>query len=119
MKFNSIPNLQEEFETLDNSIAKHHITIIKWIAVTLILSAFAIPTIIISTVHHPVTHDIPPHLNQTACVYVKQYPLQDSTFVTVCNTKTYIFVDIRKFINGSATKIGIHLQKWEQLQVIN
>ena len=103
---------------------KCHLTIIKWIGVILILSTCALPGVVLISVTHcppevkPV--DVNPNLNQTACVYVKQYSLRHNTFATVCNMDGQVFMDIRRFVNGSATHIGIQLSmtQWLSLKQI-
>ena len=53
---------------------------------------------------------VKPNLNQTMCQeYIQQFLLTNSVYVTVCNINGYVFLDIRKFINGNATIIGISL----------
>ena len=100
---------------------KCHLTIIKWIGVILILSTCALPGVVLISVSHcppevkPVA--MTPNLNQSACVYVKQYSLRSNTFATVCNIDGQVFMDIRRFVNGSATQIGIQLSMTQWLSL--
>ena len=106
------PLNREAFEDEIPPSVKCHLTIIKWIGVFVILSTCAVPVIIItSTSQCPSSdYDIKPDLNQTACTYVKQYSLRYNTFATVCNLNGQIWVDFRRYINGSASAIGIQLE---------
>ena len=101
---------------------KCHLTIIKWIGVILILSTCALPGVVLIGVSHcpPEVEPVAmrPNLNQSACVYVKQYYLRGNTYATVCNMNGQIVMDIRRFINGSTTLIGIqlNLNQWLSLK---
>lgn len=111
----SLPALyREEFEDEIPKNIKCHLNIIKWVGVLLILSSCTVPGIVlISTTHcpkSPIDYEVKPDLNQTACVYVKQYHLRHNTYATVCNLNGYVFVDLRRYLNGTATAIGIQLE---------
>jgi len=66
-------------------------------------------------------HGVKPDLNKTACVYVKQFYLQQQLYATVCNQDGYVFVDIRQFVNGTATIIGadLSLLQWLTLKQLS
>lgn len=99
-----------------------HLTIIKWIGVVMLATTCAVPGFVLLSgqVCLPLkTQDtLDPELNQTACIYAKQFYLRDNLYATVCNQRGYVITDIRKFINDSATIIGVSLneQQWAALK---
>ena len=68
---------------------KCHSTIIKRIGVLLVLITCVLSGVVLIDVSHcrsKVKHvDAKPNMNQTACVYIKQYSLRDSTFAKLCH----------------------------------
>ena len=48
-------------------------------------------------------------LNASACLFNKQFRLFDNIYATVCNQDGYVFLDVRKFVNGIPTIIGVDL----------
>lgn len=52
------------------------------------------------------------------CDYTIQYDLQDDIRLTVCKLETVFLIDIRKFVNDTATIKGIQLrsQQWIRLK---
>ena len=56
-------------------------------------------------------------VNQTACSYLKQFDIEDNVILSVCNTDGQILVDIRVFLNDTATIRGIplNLKQWKVL----
>ena len=119
---NSVDGFLMESRNQHNKFLKNHLMRIKWIGLLLILlSTSVIPGIYFV---HPTftTQDFSPENsfinNQTACVYIKKYHLQYDTYVHVCNLEGFIFLDIRKFINETATAMGIqlNLQQWQLLK---
>lgn len=50
-------------------------------------------------------------LNSTLCTYVKQFPLTEDVFATVCSYKRSMRLDIRYFINGRPTIKGIYINR--------
>lgn len=126
----------EESET-KIAFLRQHIYLVKTVGVVfIILSVCIIPSVVlISTVCSRHDNDIgasttqidvddiavtttPIDANQTACLYVKQFTLARNMRVTVCNQHSEIIVDIRRFINGTSTIIGIplHLHQWLTLK---
>lgn len=101
---------------------KCHLTIIKWIGVLILATTCAIPGFVLLTEQNrlPLENQHSPNqdLNQTACVYVEKFYLRGNQYMTVCNQQGYVETDIRKFINGSATIIGVNLnlQQWNTLK---
>jgi hypothetical protein len=47
--------------------------------------------------------------NTTFCRYIKQYPLPEKYFVTICSFQGEIRIDFRKFINNYPTIQGVYL----------
>jgi hypothetical protein len=99
-----------------------HLTIIKWIGILILATTCTIPGFVILThteCSFPASDDpgMKPDLNRTACVFVKQFYLQDRLYATVCNQNGYVFVDLRQFINGSATIIGVDLAQIQWLSL--
>ena len=106
---------------------RYHLTLIKLIGVILIvLTCAASPILIIglaaSNNPMPLDYEVRVEsqaiMNQTACVYVKQFSLQENLYATICNVDGTILVDLRHFLNGSATILGIplHLKQWLSLK---
>lgn len=121
------PAISDAFSLMDELSLKHknlrcHLTIIKWVGVVILATAFTVPGVILlvqqDSSHQSFDEGIQPELNKTACVYVKQFYLQDQIYATVCNQNGYVFVDIRQFINGTATIIGVdlNLRQWLTLK---
>ena len=122
----SLPAFYKEFEHEIPKSVKFHLTIIKWIGVFLVLSVCALPGIIIIVTssghnlppYYDHTREVMPDTNQSACVFVKQFHLLYRTYATVCNIDGYVFLDLRQFVNGSQTIIGIALEsnQWTRLK---
>ena len=47
--------------------------------------------------------------NTTFCRYIKQYPLPENYFVTICSYQGEIRIDFIKFINNYPTIQGVYL----------
>ena len=56
-------------------------------------------------------------LNASACLFNKQFRLLDNIYVTVCNQDRYVFLDVRKFVNGTPTIIGVDLSLMQWLSL--
>ncbi|MES9880678.1 MAG: hypothetical protein ABW185_07335 [Sedimenticola sp.] len=102
---------------------RQHINLVKIIGVIFILlSAFIIPSVVLMTTvcfpNNTYSSEIDVEANQTACMYVKQFALSRNMRVTVCNQGSEIIVDMRRFINGTSTIIGLPLQlrQWSKLK---
>lgn len=114
----------EELTLADKNL-KCHFTIIKWIGVLILATICAVPGFVIlshSVSSLPVSdNDVRSNLNKTTCVYAKQFYLQESLYATVCNQNGYVFVDIRQFVNRSATIIGVDLSllQWLTLKQLS
>ena len=93
---------------------KGHFRTIKRIGVIVMVLICAVPGIVmvsVSVTNRPPNNDINPiNLNHTACVYVKQYHLQGNVYGTLCNQNGLIFLDVRRFLNETASPIGIQLE---------
>lgn len=57
-------------------------------------------------------------MNNTTCVFVKRFHLTENEYVTVCNLKGEMVLDIRKFVNNTATIKGLrlNLNQWGTLK---
>lgn len=116
--------LAEELAFKDKNI-RCHFTIIKWIGVLVLITTCAVPGVVILSQRDcslPVSDGgVKPNLNKTECLYVKQFYLQESLYATVCNQAGYVFLDIRKFVNGTATIIGVDLSllQWLSLKQLS
>ena len=117
-------SLAEDLTFRDTNL-RCHLTIIKWIGVVILATICAVPPLVIlshSDCSLPVSDNgVRPNLNKTECVYVKQFYLQESLYATVCNQNGYIFVDIRQFVNRSATIVGVDLSllQWLTLKQLS
>ena len=60
-------------------------------------------------------------VNQTACSYLKHFDLKDNVILTVCNRDGETMLDIRLFLNQTATIRGIplNLRQWNVLQGVS
>ena len=107
---------------------KNHLTGIKWVAATFMFATLvALPGIVLISVQSShqckqlnETIDAPNERpNNSTCVYVKRYHLLENIYATVCNLDGYIVIDLRKFINNTATINGIqlNLQQWQSLKL--
>ena len=109
----------EDELSLNGKNMRCHLTIIKWIGVFLLAITCAAPGFVILGEQHPTDYpwiavkDPQPQLNLSTCVYAKQFPLHDHVFATVCNQDGYVFVDVRKFVNQTATIIGVELSSYQ------
>ncbi len=56
--------------------------------------------------------------NATTCDYSERYYIGETTYLTVCDLNGYVILDIRKFINNSASIAGIPLSvnQWISLK---
>ena len=59
--------------------------------------------------------------NQTACSHLKQFDLSNNMILSVCHRDREISVDIRLFLNQTATIRGIplNLRQWNVLQRVS
>ena len=65
-----------------------------------------------------VTFDSQGQWNETLCDYMKQFPLPEDYYVTVCLYQKTVRIDFRKFINGKPTILGFYLKlnQWNYLK---
>jgi len=115
--------IEESRVTGDNRILSRHLKIIKFGGILfLLLVSTLIPGLIIlndekgqeiNVSDFKVVHQD----NETACVFIKQYDIYLDTFVTVCNRYGVVVLDIRRFINDTATIIGIQLSERQWLRL--
>ena len=119
-----------EQDTRRLAVIHQHLNIVKLVGVIFILLSTCIipPLVLVNTVcrerrarNSEISQPAPSaDINQTACVFVKQFSLGVNTYITICNLQSEIIVDIRRFINGTSTIIGItiDLQQWLTLKQI-
>ena len=69
----------------------------------------------------PLDYEVKVEANQTACSYLKQFDLQDSVMLSVCHRDGELGIDIRLFLNETATIRGIplNLVQWNVLQRVS
>ena len=58
--------------------------------------------------------------NTTLCRYIKQYPLPENYFVTICSYQGEIRIDFLNFINNYPTIQGLYLntRQWNYLKIL-
>ena len=105
----------------DQEEVKCHIKIIKWTGVIgIILVSLSTPLYILASMEWSNNYpfDYVMVVNQTACPYLKQFDLKDNVILLVCNRDGEIMLDIRLFLNQTATIRGIplNLRQWNVLQ---
>ena len=105
----------------DQEEVKCHIKIIKWTGVIgIILVSLSAPLYILGSMEwwNNYPFDYVMEVNQTACSYLKQFNLKDNAILSVCNRDGEIMLDIRLFLNQTATIRGIPLnpRQWKVLQ---
>ena len=69
----------------------------------------------------PLDYEVKVEANQTACSYLKQFDLQDNVMLSVCHRDGELSIDIRLFLNKTATIRGIplNLMQWNVLQRVS
>ena len=91
----------------------------------LILVTLFIPVYVLAGIewsnHYPMDYEMKVESNQTACSYLKQFDLNDNVILSVCHRDGEISVDIRLFLNQTATIRGIplNLRQWNTLQRVS
>ena len=108
----------------DQEEVKCHITIIKRTGVIgIILVSLSTPLYILASMEWSNNYpfDYVMKVNETACSYVKQFDLKDNVILSVCNRDGEIMLDIRLFLNQTATIHGIplNLRQWNVLQGVS
>ena len=108
----------------DQDELKCHIKIIKWVGVMdIILVTFCIPVYVLACREwwNKDSLDYEVKTNQTACSYLKQFDLNNNVILSVCHRDGEISVDIRLFLNQTATIRGIplNLRQWNVLQRVS
>ena len=106
----------------DQEEVKRHIKIIKSTGVIDIISAsLSSPLYILASMEWSNNYpfDNVMEVNQTACSYLKQFVLKDNVILSVCNRDGEIMLDIRLFLNQTATIRGIplNLRQWNVIQL--
>ena len=108
----------------DQEEVKCHIKIMKWTGVIgIILVSLSTPLYILASMEWSNNYpfDYVMEVNQTACSYLKQFDLKDNVILSVCNRDGEIMLDIRLFLNQTATIPGIplNLRQWNVLQGVS
>ena len=105
----------------DQEELKCHIKIIIWTSVIGIILVFlSTPLYILASMelsnNYPLDYVM--EVNPNACSYLKQFDLKDNVILSVCNREGEIMIDIRLFLNQTATIRGIplNLRQWNVLQ---
>lgn len=125
MESDTRPRDDEILETLtiqpSGAYIKEHMRGVKWIALTFIVAlTVSIPGLVMISVSSPqtVTLKREENMNNTVCVFVKRFHLTEKVYVTVCNLNGEMVLDIRKFVNNTATIKGLrlNLNQWGTLK---
>ena len=108
----------------DQEEVKCHIKIMKWTGVIgIILVSLSTPLCILASMKwsNNYSFDYVMEVNQTACSYLKRFDLKDNVILSVCNRDGEIMLDIRLFLNQTATIHGIplNLRQWNVLQGVS
>ena len=108
----------------DQEEVKCHIKIMKWTGVIgIILVSLSTPLYILASMEWSNNYpfDYVMEVHQTACSYLKQFDLKDNVILSVCNRDGEIMLDIRLFLNQTATIRGIplNLRQWNVLQGVS
>ena len=108
----------------DQEEVKCHIKIMKWTGVKgIILVSLSTPLYILASMEWSNNYpfDYVMEVNQTACSYLKQFDLKDNVILSVCNRDGEIMLDIRLFLNQTATirVIPLNLRQWNILQGVS
>ena len=96
----------------DQEEVKCHIKIMKWTGVIgIILVSLSTPLYILASMEWSNNYpfDYVMEVNQAACSYLKHLDLKDNVILSVCNRDGEIMLDIRLFLNQTATIRGIPL----------
>ena len=74
-----------------------------------------------SSNNDPMDYEVKVQANQTACSYQKQFDLKGNVILSVCHRDEEVSVDIRLFLNKTATIRGIPLNliQWNLLQRVS
>ena len=103
-----------------------HIKIVKWLGVMgIILVTLCVPVYILASMewsnNNPMDYEVKVQANQTACSYLKQFDLKDIVILSVYHRDGELSIDIRLFLNETATIRGIllNLMQWNVLQRVS
>lgn len=104
---------------------KRHIAAIKWIGVSFILAiTLATPILMLAGIltmdrgEQHLDYDINQMKNSTSCNYSNTYDIGERVYLTVCSLNGEVLMDIRRFVNYTATIAGIplNLDQWTSLK---
>lgn len=118
-------NIQEQTVFIHQEQHGRPFKAVKWMGVIgIIVITLSSPIFVLASIDW--SHDSPQDYhakvdaNQTACSYLEQFYLTDNVIISVCNRDGDIVLDIRLFLNQTATIRGIslHLGQWRTLEKI-
>ena len=114
----SNPNDQTYY--FDEDQIKCHINIVIWLGIIgIILITHCLPVYVLASMdwsnNDPLNYKVKVEANQTACSYLKQFDLQDNVMLSVCHRDGELSIEIRLFLNKTATIQGIplNLMQWK------
>ena len=113
-------NTNDQTFYFDQNELKYHTNIVKWLGIMgIILITLCIPVYVLACMEWSNNEDYEVKVvaNQTACSYLKQFDLQDNVLLSVCHRDGELTIDIRLFLNQTATIRGIplNLRQWNIL----
>ena len=98
----------------------------KWLGIIgIILITLCLPVYVLASMEwsnsDPLDYEVKVEANQTSCSYLKQFDLQDNVMLSVCHRDGELSIDIRLFLNKTATIRGIplNLMQWNVLQRVS
>ena len=118
----AISDLDEQLSSRENALKSNLNTIKKIVTLIICITICATPGFVILSQREGL-HCTPPSingelkLNASACLFNKQFRLLDNIYATVCNQDGYVFLDVRKFVNGTPTIIGVDLSLMQWLSL--
>ena len=120
----SNPNDQTYY--FDQDQIKCHINIVKWLGIIgIIMITLCLPVYVLASMDwsnsDPLDYEVKVEANQAACSYLKQFDLQGNVMLSVCHRDGELSIDIRLFLNKTATVRGIPLNliQWNVLQRVS
>ena len=98
----------------------------KWLGlIGTILITLCAPVYVLASIewsiNNSLDYEVKVEANQTVCSHLKQFDLQDNLMLSVCHRDGELSIDIRLFLNKTATIRGIplNLMQWNVLQRVS
>ena len=118
----AISDLDEQLSSRENALKNNLNTIKKNATVIICITIYATPGFVILSQREglhctPLSINGKLKLNASACLFNKQFRLLDNIYATVCNQDGYVSLDVRKFVNGTPTIIGVDLSLMQWLSL--